>query len=181
MADRGACGGDGSVRRSLTFSARHVASFSLLAGRRQFLTAAQIAPKTPLAPPSAEAKRQLACKSVELEAEEKSPRAGEKAVRECFRLDAKGKIINTEYRLVSQEERHAKRDQEERHAKRDQEDSKLRRATSAPRNTSAAAPASNAWSQPWRTQQQWGWQWGASQQRREERREWQTPQSSGWR
>src|SRR5262249_24146909 len=88
MADRGACGGDGSVRRSLTFSARHVASFSLLAGRRQFLTAAQIAPKTPLAPPSAEAKRQLACKSVELEAEEKSPRAGEKAVRECFRLDA---------------------------------------------------------------------------------------------
>jgi membrane carboxypeptidase/penicillin-binding protein len=135
---------------------------------------AQIAPKTPLAPPSAEAKRQLACKSVELEAEEKSPRAGEKAVRECFRLDAKGKIINTEYRLVSQEERHAKRDQE---------GSKPRRATSAPRNTSAAVPASNAWSQPWRTQQQWGWQWGASQQWREERREWQTPQSSwgGWR
>jgi membrane carboxypeptidase/penicillin-binding protein len=135
---------------------------------------AQIAPKTPLAPPSAEAKRQLACKSVELEAEEKSPRAGEKAVRECFRLDAKGKIINTEYRLVSQEERHAKRDQE---------DSKPRRATSAPRNTSAAVPASDAWSQPWRTQQQWGWQWGASQQRREERREWQIPQSSwgGWR
>jgi membrane carboxypeptidase/penicillin-binding protein len=135
---------------------------------------AQIAPKTPLAPPSAEAKRQLACKSVELGAEEKSPRAGEKAVRECFRLDAKGKIINTEYRLVSQEERHAKRDQE---------GSKPRRATSAPRNTSAAVPASNAWSQPWRTQQQWGWQWGASQQWREERREWQTPQSSwgGWR
>jgi hypothetical protein len=99
---------------------------------------------------------------------------GEKAVRECFRLDAKGKIINTEYRLVSQEERHAKRDQE---------GSKPRRATSAPRNTSAAVPASNAWSQPWRTQQQWGWQWGASQQWREERREWQTPQSSwgGWR
>jgi membrane carboxypeptidase/penicillin-binding protein len=135
---------------------------------------AQIAPKTPLAPPSAEAKRQLACKSVELEAEEKSPRAGEKAVMQCFRLDAKGKIINTEYRLVSQEERHAKRDQE---------GSKPRRATSAPRNTSAAVPASNAWSQPWRTQQQWGWQWGASQQWREERREWQTPQSSwgGWR
>src|SRR5262249_42695756 len=143
---------------------------------------AQIAPKTPLAPPSAEAKHQLACKSVELEAAEKSPRAGEKAVRECFRLDAKGKIINTEYRLVSQEERHAKRDQEERHAKRDQEerhtnrdqeDSKPRKATSAPRNTSAA----------WRTQQQWGWQWGASQQWHEERREWRTPQPSwgGWR
>ena len=143
---------------------------------------AQIAPKTPLAPPSAEAKRQLTCKSVELEAEE-DPKSGEKAITECFRLDAKGKIINTEYRLVSQEERHAKHDREERHAKRDQEDSKPRRATSAPRNTSAAVPASNAWSQPWRTQQQWGWQWGASQQWREERREWQTPQSSwgGWR
>jgi hypothetical protein len=73
--------------------------------------------------------------------------------------------------------------QEERHAKRDQEDSKPRKATSAPRNTNAAVPASNAWSQPWRTQQQWGWQWGASQQWREERREWRTPQSSwgGWR
>jgi membrane carboxypeptidase/penicillin-binding protein len=141
---------------------------------------ARIAPKTPLAPPSAEAKRQLTCKSVELEAEE-DPKSGEKAITECFRLDAKGKIINTEYRLVSQEERHAKHDREERHAKRDQEDSKPRRATSATRNPSAAVPTSSRWSQdPWRAQQQWGWQWGAGQQWREERR---TPQSSwgGWR
>jgi membrane carboxypeptidase/penicillin-binding protein len=56
---------------------------------------AHVAPKTTLAPPSPEAKRQLACKSIDLESG--------KAITECFRVDAKGKIVDTQYRLVSRE------------------------------------------------------------------------------
>src|SRR5262249_21014611 len=126
---------------------------------------AYAAPRVALAPPSAEAKRQLACKSVDLETgEAQSGRA--KAFSECFRVDRKGKTIDTQHHLMSHEEAS--------HAKHDREDGAVRKAASVPRNGSAPAPNSgNAWSpQPWGAQQQWGWQSGSGQQWRDDRREW---------
>jgi penicillin-binding protein 1A len=63
---------------------------------------ANIAPRTALAPPSPEAKRQLACRSVELESGEMQPATG-RAITECFRIDRRGQIIDTQYQLVSRE------------------------------------------------------------------------------
>ena len=126
---------------------------------------AYAAPKAALAPPSPEAKRQLACKSVDLESGEVQSGRG-KAFSECFRVDRKGKTIDTQYRLMSHEEAS--------HAKHDREVGAVRKAASAPRNGSAPAPNSgNAWSQhPWGPQQQWGWQSGSGQQWRDDQREW---------
>ena len=125
---------------------------------------AHAAPKAALAPPSPEAKRQLACQSIDLEpGEVQSGRR--KAFSECFRVDRKGKVIDTEYRLMSQEA----------HAKRDREDGAARKKeASAPRSGDTHSPsADNAWSrQPWGAQQQWGSPWGSGQQWRDDRREW---------
>jgi penicillin-binding protein 1A len=132
------------------------------------------APKAALAPPSAEAKRQLACKSMDLEPSEVQSGRG-KSFSECFRVDRKGKVIDTQYRLVSQEERDAKRDPE---------DSAARKKAGTPRRAGMPVANPNAQSQdPWRAQQQWGWQWGSGQQWREERREWRSPQPTwgSWR
>ena len=64
---------------------------------------ANVAPKTALAPPSAEAKRYLSCKSIDLESGE--PRNRRAAViDECFRLDVKGGIVDTRTRLASHED-----------------------------------------------------------------------------
>jgi hypothetical protein len=63
---------------------------------------ANVAPTTVLAPPSPEAKRQLACKSIDLQSEEAPSGAG-KVITECFRVDTKGKIVDTRFRLVSRE------------------------------------------------------------------------------
>jgi penicillin-binding protein 1A len=111
-------------------------------------------PKAVLAPPSPEAKRQLACQLIDLEPSELQSGRG-KAFSECFRVDRKGKVIDTEYRLMSQEGINARR--------------------GAP---GAPAPSfDNPWSRdPWRAQQQWGWQWGTGQQPGGERREWRAPQ-----
>ena len=57
---------------------------------------ANVAPRTALDPPSPEAKGQLSCKSVNRDSDEVL-RSG----TECFRINAKGKIIDTKYRLVS--------------------------------------------------------------------------------
>src|SRR5262249_13016639 len=57
------------------------------------------------------------------------------------------------------------------------EDRAARKNAGTPRKVSTPVAISNAWSQdPWRAQQQWGWQWGSGQQRGVERREWRTPQ-----
>jgi penicillin-binding protein 1A len=72
---------------------------------------ANVAPRTALAPPSPEAKRQLACKSIDLESGE--VKSGGKAITECLRMDAKGKIVDTQYRLVSRKSAYAKRDRED--------------------------------------------------------------------
>jgi penicillin-binding protein 1A len=116
---------------------------------------AHAAPKAALAPPSPEAKSQLACKPADLESGEVQSGRGN-AFSECFRVDRKGKVIDTAYRLMSHEA----------HAKRDR--------GSAPRSATTRTPtADNAWSwQPWGVRQQWGGQSGSGQQWRDDRREW---------
>ena len=64
---------------------------------------ANFASKTALAPPSAEAKRQLACKAVDPEAGE-TQGGGGRGVTECFRIDRHGQIVDTQYQLVSRDE-----------------------------------------------------------------------------
>jgi membrane peptidoglycan carboxypeptidase len=63
---------------------------------------ANVAPRTALAPPSPEAKRQLACRSVDLESGDVQTAAG-RPITECFRIDRYGQVIDTQYRLVSRE------------------------------------------------------------------------------
>jgi penicillin-binding protein 1A len=64
---------------------------------------AHVAPKTALAPPSPEAKRQLACKSIDPDAGETHGGAG-KGITECFRIDRYGQIVDTQHQLVSRDE-----------------------------------------------------------------------------
>jgi membrane carboxypeptidase/penicillin-binding protein len=64
---------------------------------------AQIAPKTALAPPSPEARRHLACRSIDLDTGDVQA-AGGRPITECFRLDRYGRTIDTQYNLVSREE-----------------------------------------------------------------------------
>ncbi len=61
-----------------------------------------VAPREALAPPSPEAKRQLSCGSSSLESGERHRRAGTSAT-ECFRLDRRGRIVDTRHRLVSRD------------------------------------------------------------------------------
>src|SRR3954451_12231539 len=74
---------------------------------------ANVAPKTALAPPSPEAKRQLTCKSIDSESGEMQSSRG-KTVAECFRIDAKGRVLDTRYRLVSQGDAHTTQGDKER-------------------------------------------------------------------
>jgi penicillin-binding protein 1A len=123
---------------------------------------AHAAPKAALAPPSPEAKSQLACKPGDLEGGEVQS-GRRKAFSECFRVDRKGKIIDTEHRLISHEASLTRRHREDGAPK-----------ASAPRNGNTSSPSTdNAWSrQPWGAQQQWGGQAGFGQQWRDDRREW---------
>jgi membrane carboxypeptidase/penicillin-binding protein len=63
---------------------------------------AHVAPKAALAPPSPEAKRRLACRSIDLESGEVQER-GAKGITECFRIGRSGEIIDEQHRLVSRE------------------------------------------------------------------------------
>jgi membrane carboxypeptidase/penicillin-binding protein len=69
---------------------------------------ASVAPRTALAPPSPEAMRQLSCKSIDAESGKASE--GKRQLTECFRLDPKGKIADTQYRLLSRESSNAARE-----------------------------------------------------------------------
>ena len=62
-----------------------------------------VAARTALAPPSPEAKRQLACKSIDLDFGDMQV-AGGRAITECFRIDRNGHVLDTQYRLVSRED-----------------------------------------------------------------------------
>jgi penicillin-binding protein 1A len=121
---------------------------------------ANVAVKTALAPPSPEAKRQLSCKSLDLESGELKERGG-RVITECFRVDGKGKIIDTQTRLVSGDGAHAGRD-------RDDEDLARRRLVRVRvhHRNYARAPRPSGW--PRETRQvapQLGWQlqWGGGQ------------------
>jgi penicillin-binding protein 1A len=76
---------------------------------------ANVTPRTALAPPSAETKRHLACKSVDLESGEFQER-GAKMITECFRLDRKGQIVDTRFKLETGESRQAIEDAARRNA-----------------------------------------------------------------
>ena len=61
-----------------------------------------VAPRTALAPPSPEAKRQLSCKAAE---------RGE--VNECLRTDAKGRVVDTQNFLISRAHASARRERDD--------------------------------------------------------------------
>jgi penicillin-binding protein 1A len=118
---------------------------------------ANVAPRTALAPPSPEARRQLACKSVDLESGEAKERGG-KVITECFRVDGKGRIIDTETRLVSRDGEHAGRN------RGDDGVSRRRLTAIAQQRRYARAPVYSdrqpvPAAAPWGFQQ-WGAQWG---------------------
>ena len=69
---------------------------------------AQVAPQAALAPPSSEAKRRLACKSINLESGE-VPNSVGKSITECLRVDAKGKVVDTQHGLVPRESAYVQR------------------------------------------------------------------------
>ncbi|MFZ0457173.1 MAG: hypothetical protein WAM17_01760, partial [Rhodoplanes sp.] len=61
---------------------------------------ANVASKTELAAPSPEAERQLSCKSIDLESGDIRTGRG-RGFSECFRVNAKGKVVDTQYLLLS--------------------------------------------------------------------------------
>jgi penicillin-binding protein 1A len=68
------------------------------------------APKRALAPPSPQAKQQLSCSGSAAEPHEgrRRAKASDGAAGECFRVDRRGQIIDTKYRLVSQDSAQAR-------------------------------------------------------------------------
>ena len=128
---------------------------------------ANVAPRAALAPPSPEAKRLLSCKSIDPDdysgGDMRSGR-GSKAATECFRIDANGKVVDTQYRLVARGA----------YAARSRGDRRYDYYDDSGRSY---------WSpDPWRGAQQWGsrWdngqRWDYGQQRWREEREWRSPQ-----
>jgi penicillin-binding protein 1A len=71
---------------------------------------ANYAPRTPLNPPSVEARRQLVDLPIDLASGDRVPRGSANAFIEHFRVSLDGQMDDTEYRLVSQEEAYAYRE-----------------------------------------------------------------------
>jgi 1A family penicillin-binding protein len=76
-----------------------------------------VAPKVALAPPSPEARSQLSCKSVDYD----SGKFRAKGIPECLRVDPRGKIIDTQNRLISRESAYARRGRSEGHRNRSEQ------------------------------------------------------------
>jgi penicillin-binding protein 1A len=72
---------------------------------------ADVALKAALAPPSAEAHRQLSCKANEVETWRRHRRGGEE-IGECLRLDEHGRVLDTRHRLVSRGRGNEDRDEQ---------------------------------------------------------------------
>jgi penicillin-binding protein 1A len=106
---------------------------------------ANVAPRTKLAPPSLEAKRQLACKSVELDSAAVRGRPSG-PITECFRIGRRGQIVDTQYRLVSP-----------------QLAGRMRNDSVPGRGSPEARPSRVGSRAVVRARQQWGWGWGAQQ------------------
>ncbi len=83
---------------------------------------AHAAARTALAPPSPEAKRQLSCRSIDLESGEAQQQQQQqqfgwpqqqpvaRPFTECFRIDRTGRVLDTQYQLVSRESAYIYRD-----------------------------------------------------------------------
>jgi penicillin-binding protein 1A len=120
---------------------------------------ASVAPRTALAPPSPEARRLLACKASEPDSRERRGARGarEALATECLRLDPKGKVVDTQYRLVSREGSYARREESSRPRERRHEHHDHHRR--------------EVWSfDPWR-----GWPPSAYAPRPRDEREWRAP------
>jgi membrane carboxypeptidase/penicillin-binding protein len=134
---------------------------------------ANIAPKTALALPSPEAKRQLACKSIGLESGEVKRGGG---IVECFRIDQRGKVIDTQNRLT-REGAYARRDDLEEDASIERRnkpsipDEPRRESKGAYVSDTDGRPVSAPQRDPWRVEP-----YSRECRREEYRREWQTPQ-----
>ena len=132
-----------------------------------------VAAKTELADPSPEAERQLSCKSIDLEFGDIRTGRG-RAFSECFRVNAKGKVVDTQYLLLSGKSARAKRDGEvspsgkraRAKGKADQkyakQDPAVRRSNKDARASRASAPVQTpySWNDPWRAQWNWQGQYG---------------------
>jgi penicillin-binding protein 1A len=125
---------------------------------------AHVTPKTALAPPSPEAKRQLSCESIDTDSGELQRSGG---IAECFRVDAKGKVIDTQNFLISRASAYAAEDQEVRPSRRQprevrasrREERQARKEERPSRHRRERAEQRvSAW-------QSWSWAWA-----------WQTPQ-----
>jgi penicillin-binding protein 1A len=101
---------------------------------------AHVASKRALAPPSLEASRQLSCNSSDLELNE-SRRRSRTALTECLRLDRRGRVIDTRYRLVSRES-----------DRQDRDEIPLRGRTE---RAYAFDPSRSPWESPWQGASQW--------------------------
>jgi hypothetical protein len=109
-----------------------------------------VTPRTALAPPSAEAKKMLSCKTIDINSGEIE--RGSRGLTECFRIDARGRIVDTQSRLLS-----AQRDDNERPRRRRAE------------RTEASG---QIYYRDWSWGQYGGWQqWDNSYRQREQRRD----------
>jgi penicillin-binding protein 1A len=134
---------------------------------------AHVVPKMALAAPSPDAKRQLSCKSIDTDTSEVRRSGG---MAECFRVDAKGKVIDTQNRLISRASAYAAaEDQEERPLRRrhrpsrEEEPSRREHAESRTEERPVRHRRERAESRvSVRSWQPWGWGGWA----------WQTPRSS---
>jgi membrane carboxypeptidase/penicillin-binding protein len=125
---------------------------------------ANIAPKTALAPPSPEAKLHLSC------SEESNRGRSRKALADCLRVDAKGKVVNTQYRLISGERGYARKERKE----RKERNARKERAPEAPPTRSVHRYDDRGFARdPWYSGGwNWGWQNWRSPQRADPRYFW---------
>jgi len=130
---------------------------------------AHVAPKTALAPPSIEARRQLACRSMDVDFRAAQRGSG---IDECFRIDRRGKVIDTRNQLIARETPDARRHQEDDARTRRgnvlwSRDNPARDDESARNGSYVYAPQRD----PWRAQP-----YSGECRREEYRREWHAPQ-----
>ena len=104
--------------------------------------------KAALAPPSAEAKRLLSCTSVDPDSGETQRRGG---ITECFRVDGRGRIIDTQNSLISRAKASA------RHRDDDEDDRQVRRTSRSRANDRDETPRVRQWRWGWGGWEQRGW------------------------
>jgi penicillin-binding protein 1A len=127
-----------------------------------------VAPKAALAPPSPAAKRLLTCESER----ETGERERGSRITECFRVDARGRIIDTQYRLISRANAYAGKDREDRPSKdreyrpsKDREDRPSRKSQHYREHTEprVSGRGRQQWSSGWasspRSNPGWGGLW----------------------